>query len=437
MPRSLKVSRQYIEQVKLAVKRNRFPRQRNLATALQLSLATISNFLNGRPVDFLNFYEISQRLGLDWEEIADFDSQSSDNSSPDLDEEVPLTSQDWGEQDPTAVRDGAEAEVINYVERPPIESCCYETILQPGSLLRIKAPKRMGKTSLIDKILDRAAKHNYRTVRLNLLQADQAVLKGLDEFLRWFCTFVSRRLGIPTQLADYWEDGLGSSQNCTIYFEEHLLSQLKHPLVLALDDVDRIFPYPQISEDFLGMLRVWHEEARTRRIWKKLRLVIAHSTEVYIQLNINRSPFNVGEPIELPELSQKQVQDLARWRGLDWDSSQVTQLMEIVGGHPHLIQLAIYSLTRQDVTFEQLLQTAYTESGIYSDHLRGHLCNLQQHPELAAAMKKVVNATSPVQLEPILAFKLQSLGLVQLHGNNVKSSCQFYSQYFGTNLVGP
>jgi hypothetical protein len=272
---------------------------------------------------------------------------------------------------------------------------------------------------------------------LNLLQADQAVLKGLDEFVRWFCTFVSRRLGRPTQLAHYWEDGLGSSQNCTIYFEEHLLSQLEHPLVLALDDVDRIFSYPQIAEDFLGMLRVWHEEAKTRPIWKNLRLVIAHSTEVYIQLNINRSPFNVGVPIELPELSQKQVQDLARRRGLDWDSSQVTQLMEMVGGHPHLIQLAIYSLTRQDVTFEQLLQTAYTESGIYSDHLRGHLWNLQQHPELGAAMKKVVNATSSVQLEPMLAFKLQSLGLVQLHGNNVKSHCQFYSQYFGANLVDP
>jgi transcriptional regulator with XRE-family HTH domain len=437
MARSLKVSPQYIEQVKLAVKRNGFPRQRDLAEALQLSLATVNNFLNGRAVDYLNFYEISQKLGLDWREIADFDSQSSDNSSPALDEEVPLTSQDWGEQDLTAVRDGAEAEVINYVERPPIESCCYETILQPGSLLRIKGPKRMGKTSLIDRILLQATKENYRTVRLNLLQADQAVLKGLDEFLRWFCMFVSRRLGLPNQLADYWEEGLGSSQNCTIYFEEHLLSQLEHPLVLAMDDVDRIFHYPQIAEDFFGMLRVWHEEARTTRIWKKLRLVIAHSTEVYIQLNINRSPFNVGVPIELPELSQKQVQDLARRRGLDWDSSQVTQLMDMVGGHPHLIQVAIYSLTRQDVTFEQLLQTAPTESGIYSDHLRGHLWNLQQHPELAAAMKKVVNATSPVQLEPMLAFKLQSLGLVQLHGNNVKSHCQFYSQYFGANLVGP
>jgi hypothetical protein len=288
---------------------------------------------------------------------------------------------------------------------------------------------------LIDRILLQAAKQNYRTVRLNLLQADKAVLKGLDEFLRWFCMFVSRRLGLPNQLADYWEEGLGSSQNCTIYFEEHLLCQLEHPLVLALDDVDRIFPYPQIAEDFFGMLRVWHEEARTTRLWKKLRLVIAHSTEVYINLNINRSPFNVGVPIELPEFSQEQVQDLARRRGLDWDSTQVTQLMEMVGGHPHLIQLAIYSLTRQNVTFEQLLQTAPTESGIYSDHLRGHLWNLQQHPELAAAMKKVVDAKSPVQLEPMLAFKLQSFGFVQLYGNDVKVRCQFYSQYFGANLV--
>ncbi len=435
MSRSLNVSPQHIERVKLAVKRNGFPRQRDLAEALQLSLATVNNFLNGRPVDYLNFYEISQKLGLDWREIADFESQSRDNSSPALDEEVPLTSQDWGEQDPTAVRDGVEAEVINYVERHPIESRCYETILQPGSLLRIKAPKRMGKTLLIDRILLQAAQENYRTVRLNLLQADKAVLKGLDEFLRWFCMFVSRRLGLPNQLADYWEEGLGSSQNCTIYFEEHLLCQLEHPLVLALDDVDRIFPYPQIAEDFFGMLRVWHEEARTTRLWKKLRLVIAHSTEVYINLNINRSPFNVGVPIELPEFSQEQVQDLARRRELDWDSTQATQLMEMVGGHPHLIQLAIYSLTRQDVTFEQLLQSAPTESGIYSDHLRGHLWNLQQHPELAAAMKKVVDAKSPVQLEPMLAFKLQSFGFVQLYGNDVKLRCQLYSQYFATNLV--
>ncbi|KST70388.1 hypothetical protein BC008_45175 [Mastigocoleus testarum BC008] len=41
-----------------------------------------------------------------------------------------------------------------YIERPPIEDDCYETILQSGALVRIKAPRQMGKTSLLSRILD-------------------------------------------------------------------------------------------------------------------------------------------------------------------------------------------------------------------------------------------------------------------------------------------
>ena len=424
--RSLKVCPQYIEQVKSALRRKGFARHIDLAENLQLSRSTIGNFLNGKPVDYLNFYEISEKLAQDWQKIADWDSQGSHN----------LYADDVKDEDATteSSQDTSEAEVSHYVERPPIESSCYETTLRPGSLLRIKAPKRMGKTLLIDKILHQAAQQKYRTVRLSLLLADGAVLTSLDKFLRWFCVVVCKQLRLPTQLDDFWEEGLGSNYNCTMYFEDYLLPKINSPLVLALDEVDRIFSYPEIAEDFFAMLRAWHEEARSRAIWKKLRLVVAHSTEVYIPLNINRSPFNVGVPIELPELTPEQVQDLAKRQGLNWDTSQVMELMSLVGGHPYLVQRAIYYLTRSEITFEQLLQTAYTEAGIYSDHLRGHLWNLQQHSELATAMKKVVSATSPVQLETMEAFKLQSLGLVQLYGNEVKPRCDLYARYFCDRL---
>jgi hypothetical protein len=106
----------------------------------------------------------------------------------------------------------------------------------------------------------------------------------------------------------------------------------------------------------------------------------------------------------------------------------------MVGGHPYLVQRAIYYLSRQEITLEELLQTAYTESGIYSDHLRGHLLNLLEQPELVTAMQRVVDATTPVQLEPMQAFKLESLGLVRLEGNNVKPWCNLYAQYFRERL---
>jgi hypothetical protein len=40
-----------------------------------------------------------------------------------------------------------------YIERSPIESSCYQEILKPRSLTVIKAPRKMGKTSLMVRML--------------------------------------------------------------------------------------------------------------------------------------------------------------------------------------------------------------------------------------------------------------------------------------------
>ena len=71
MSRSLRVAPQYITTVKQAVKRQGFPSQKSLAIEVGLATSTTKNFLNGRPVDYLNFVELCQRLDLDWSEIAD------------------------------------------------------------------------------------------------------------------------------------------------------------------------------------------------------------------------------------------------------------------------------------------------------------------------------------------------------------------------------
>ncbi|MCL1463566.1 tetratricopeptide repeat protein [Argonema galeatum] len=69
MSRSLKVAPKYIERVKLARKRCGFPSVKAFATEMGIAYATASNFLNGHPVDYLNFVEFSEKLGLDWQSI--------------------------------------------------------------------------------------------------------------------------------------------------------------------------------------------------------------------------------------------------------------------------------------------------------------------------------------------------------------------------------
>lgn len=319
-----------------------------------------------------------------------------------------------------------------YVERPPIEERTYTEINKPGSLIRIKAPRQMGKTSLMHRILAHTKHTGLHAVLISLQQADSQVFTDLKKFLRWFCANVSRQLSLELRLDDYWDEDIGSKVSCTLYFQEYLLREIASPVVLALDEVNRIFEYPEIAGDFLPLLRSWYEDASELELWQKLRLVVVHATEAYIPLDINQSPFNVGLPIKLPEFSLEQVQDLAIRHKLN---QNLASLLSMVGGHPYLVRVALYHLGRQDVTLEQLLQDAPTLAGIYNNHLRHHLANLQEYPELAAALKRVVNTPGSMQLEAISAYKLESMGLVKIEGNQVTPSCELYRLYFREQLI--
>ena len=326
-----------------------------------------------------------------------------------------------------------------YVERCPIEADCFVEIEEPGALIRIKAPRQMGKTSLMARILSHARAQGYEAIPISFQRADSQVFGDLDGLLRWLCEQVGRRLKRLRELDDYWV-GSGSKDKCNAYFEECILADLEQPLVLGFDEVDMVFPQRLVADDVFGLMRSWYEAARygdaSSERWEKLRLVIVHSTEVYVPLNINQSPFNVGKNVELREFNSAQVTDLARRYGLEGTAREVAALLELVGGHPYLIRKALYHLRRQDLGMDELMGLAATEGGIYSDHLRRHLYVLQDYPTLAAAFRQVVNKERAVEIDAEAAFKLESMGLVRLAGNGAIPRCAIYRSYFRDHLEG-
>lgn len=317
-----------------------------------------------------------------------------------------------------------------YVPRPPQEEEAIAAVLQPGALIRIKAPRQMGKTSLMSRLLQRGRQVNYTSVPLSFQLADSSVFRELDRLLYWFCANVGRRLRLEQSPRSLWDATYSSTDNCTIYFEDVVLPHLTQPLLLGLDEVDRVFAYPAIADDFFGLLRAWHEAGKESPRWQLLRLVIVHSTEVYVPLDLNRSPFNVGVAVELPEFTSEQVQSLAQLHGLDWSLEEVKLLIAMVGGHPYLVRLALYHVARGYLSLPELLAIAPTEAGLYSDHLRRHLWQLEQYPKLEGAMEDVVLSETPVRLPVALAFKLHSMGLVHWVGSDVMPRCDLYRRYF-------
>jgi AAA-like domain/CHAT domain len=328
-----------------------------------------------------------------------------------------------------------------YINRPPIEAKCYETIFHTGALIRIKAPQKMGKTLLLENLLSYATEQGYKTTKLDLRLADTSVLANLQSFLQWLCVDVSDSLDMEAKLDEHWQDIYGLNKNCTRYFQRYLLTNIENPLVFAIDNFELLFEYPDIFSEFCKLLRSWYETAKqgdkVGNIWKKLRLVVVHSTDAYPTLDTNYSPFNVGLAIDLPEFTPNQVEAVARcyYLNAQFGEQEVSQLMELVGGHPYLVQQALSNLKNQQTTLKQLLQLAPTEQGIFANHLRQLLWNLQHNPRLKDAYKKVVMAKFPVPVDSEVSFKLHSLGLVKLSGNDCIPSCNLYRQYFSVRLV--
>lgn len=328
-----------------------------------------------------------------------------------------------------------------YVPRPPAEDQAFNELKRPGGLLRIKAPSNTGKTSLLLRALEYARQEGARTVLINIQEADTAILEDLGLFLRWFCRNVAQQLNLENKLDDYWDEEIGNKVSCKIYFREYLLAQLAEPVVLALDEIDQLFAYPALVQEFLPMLRVWHEEAAEIAVWQKLRLALAYNTEVYVPLKISQSPFNIGLSVQLPALSVEQTEALARRYQLpyaqDAGLAQLHQLHDLVAGHPYLIQLALYWLSERKLKLSKLIEEAPTQSGIYSSHLLRHWQILDRQAELKTALTEVIASPSKgAEIDSLMAHQLERMGLVTIAGNVSYITSDLYLRYFKNLLVG-
>jgi AAA-like domain len=307
-PRWLKEASQVLEPNTICTEEESF--------AYGVSLPTWKRFLQGRSIRPGAFKAFCEVLRLNWEEIYERDEECDPEKY---------------EGSPNVIESAIDRfEIV----REPQETRCYQTILQPGSLLRIKAPQYMGKTRMLNRVLKRVKNNDYQIVVLNFQDnLDSTAYNNLEQFLKAFCASVSHRLKLPDHLLDeYWRNNNRiPNEKTTVYFETHIFTQINSPLILVLEDIDRVFEHP-LATDFCGLLRGWHGEAQRDELWQKLRLVIVHSTDVYASLDINSSPLaNVGETVTLDEFTPQQVKNLARQYELDWNSDAIEQLIALDG----------------------------------------------------------------------------------------------------------
>ena len=247
MVRSLKVHPESLPNVRLALQRNGYPSQQKFADDIGPSLSTVKSFLNGKPVDYENFREICERLGLDWQAIAYL--------------EAPLT-QRSEQQIVSALA------VSPFVAGPPIDRPCRFfgrdreikrcfNLLKRHPLQNIAAigQRRMGKTSFLRYLAQ------ITTTPVEQLRPGQKQdWLPQPECYRWiFVDFQDSRMASRERLLGHWLRALGISPPDGLdldRFMDLVSDNLHQPTIILLDEIGvGLRRCPELDDEFWDSLR--------------------------------------------------------------------------------------------------------------------------------------------------------------------------------------
>ena len=304
---------------------------------------------------------------------------------------------------------------------------------RPGSIATIRAPRQTGKSSLLIRGNQHARQQGAQVIHLDLQRVGYDCLDNLDTFLRYLANFIVRKLRLDRNLIQkMWGSDLGDLDRLTYFMEDHVLSAADQPIILALDEADRLL-VTDFHTDFFGLLRFWHNNAADDELWEKLKIVLVISTEHHLLVaDPNMSPFNVGLKINLEDFNIIQVQGLNKLHNSPVAPGNLSAFMQLLNGNPYLTRKALYALVFNQLSWDQFIATAPTDKGPFSDHLRRLLWLLRDEPELQAALKQVVRHQRCPDQET--RYRLQRAGLIQTAGDVCTCRCDLYQRYFERKL---
>lgn len=346
----------------------------------------------------------------------------------DLAPEIPLPSAN--PRAPLEAPEGTMApESPFYVSRMADAIIADEQQHMAGYTLTIQAPRQMGKSSMLGRVMERAQDAGKRVAFVDFQAFGRVELSHPDALYRQFCDLIEVSLDLEPMVDTHWASSRASLQKCDLFMERRILPACKgQGLLLAIDEADSVLESP-FSSDFFGLLRSWHNKRGTRpQAWRSFSLAMVISTEPGMLIdNLSQSPFNVGTNVKPEDFSFDETRQVHAVHGQPLREPELKALHDLLDGHPYLTRKALYLLSKRRYQPDELLKEADSETGPFGDHLRALMVRLHMRPNLQAAMRSAVR--SGVVDGPV-RHRLIAGGLIKERAGRLVARNSLYERYF-------
>jgi hypothetical protein len=317
-----------------------------------------------------------------------------------------------------------------YIQRG-VDDQVFDAIGKPRGLVTTRGPRQTGKTSLILRVHvnSRRTEERLRSVFVDFQALSNKNLESLGAIWRAIASAMVDQLGLAALKSETWETESAYDRNLTQFFDSAVFVSDKTPVLLCLDEVDRVFSSP-LKSVFFSSLRAFYNRGAWDPAWKNVRWLLSTSSEPsFFIKDLNQSPFNIGLRVELGSFTDEETAEFARRHGLSSDTALIERIMDYVGGRPYLVHLLLYHLAMRPNSQEHLFDVRSAGGGIFLDHLKRYQAQFQQAHGLSAAMKRVIDGEGCNDV--VIADRLEAAGLVKRDATlKVICHCSLYKDYF-------
>jgi hypothetical protein len=321
-----------------------------------------------------------------------------------------------------------------YIQRQA-DTDVWDGVNRHRGLVTLQGPRQTGKTSMMLRLYARVREPRapLRPAFIDFQALSKRRFESLTTIWHAIVTEIDTQLKIGALDEAAWLPRANYDRNVTEYLERYVFARNDTPVLVCLDEVDKVFKTP-VRSDFFPAVRAFFNRGAIDPVWKKVHWLLSTSSEPRFFIDdLNQSPFNVGSRVTLGAFSLAETAEFARRYGFSLDTGTTQRIVNYVGGRPYLVHQLLHHLAREPGREAALLDADSAGDGVFKDHLDPYLAKLQAQPELATAMKHVVagGGCSDVRL----ADRLAAAGLIRTDAKgDWVCACDLYAAYLAGRL---
>ena len=190
-------------------------------------------------------------------------------------------------------------------------------LLKKGEFCYVFNCRQMGKSSLLVQTRNQLIKENFQCTTVDLTRivseniTPQQWYKGLIvDLWRGFNLFTKFNLKAWFNKVE----GLSNIQKLSIFLDEILIHQFPDKnLVIFIDEIDSLLNFEDLSNNFFPFIRSCYNQRSLNPEYKRLTVAFfGVTTPADLIRDPNKTPFNIGQSIDLEGINLNDAQPLAQ-----------------------------------------------------------------------------------------------------------------------------